>query len=280
MEGALNPMLVAVRKMDAQFQPRRYHMRIKETVAIVTGGANGIGAALCRRLALESAKAVVVADIDIDAAEKLAREIGGTAFGCDVANEKEIAQIVHQTEERHGPVDLFFSNAGIMIQGLLEVSNSDWQRIWEINVMSHIYAARTVIPKMLKKGSGGFVITASAAGLLNQIDSTPYTTTKHAAVGVADNLVINYGDRGIQVSVICPMAVESLMTRNGGGIAALDGMLKAEQVAEDVMAALKEGQYMIMPHARVKDYHERKAADYDRWIRGMQRLRTRYLPNL
>jgi NAD(P)-dependent dehydrogenase (short-subunit alcohol dehydrogenase family) len=187
--------------------------------------------------------------------------------------------VVQQTEERFGTVDLFFSNAGIIIQGLLEVSNADWQRIWEINVMSHIYGARAVIPKMLERGSGGFIITASAAGLLNQIDSTPYTTTKHAAVGVADNLAINYGDRGIQVSVICPMAVRSLMTRNGGGIAALDGMLEAEQVAEDVMAALAEERYMIMPHAKVKDYLQGKAADYDRWVKGMQRLRKTYLPN-
>ncbi|MDZ7698757.1 MAG: SDR family oxidoreductase [Deltaproteobacteria bacterium] len=174
---------------------------------------------------------------------------------------------------------IFFSNAGIMIQGLLDVSNVDWQRIWEINVMSHVYAARAVIPGMLQRGSGGFVITASAAGLLNQIDSLPYTTTKHAAVGLADNLAINYGDRGIQVSVICPMAVRSLMTRNGGGIAALDGMLEAEQVAEDVIVALDRGDYMIMPHARVKDYLERKATDYDRWVRGMQRLRATHLPD-
>ena len=255
-------------------------MRVKDKVAIVTGGANGIGEALCRRLAQEKAGAVVVADLDERAAQTLAGEIGGMAVQCDVAKEEEIFKLVHQTEDRFGPVDLFFSNAGIMIQGLLEVSNEDWQRIWEINVMSHIYGARAVIPGMLKRGSGGFVITASAAGLLNQIDSTPYTTTKHAAVGVADNRAINYGDRGVQISVICPMAVRSLMTRDGGGIAALDGMLEAEQVAEDVMVALDQKQYMIMPHARVKEYLQGKAADYDRWVKGMQRLRTKYLPDL
>ena len=146
--------------------------------------------------------------------------------------------------------------------------------------MSHIYGARAVIPGMMERGSGGFVITASAAGLLNQIDSTPYTTTKHAAVGVADNLAINYGDRGIQVSVICPMAVHSLMTRNGGGIGALDGMLEAEQVAEDVIVALDQGHFMILPHGKVKEYLQMKAADYDRWIKGMQRLRVKHLPDL
>jgi len=255
-------------------------MHVKDKVVIVTGGSNGIGAALCRRMAKEDAKAVVVADIDFQGAKALAGEIGGLAVGCDVAKEEEILKLVRETEDQCGPVDLFFSNAGIMLQGLLDVSNSDWQRIWEINVMSHIYGARAVIPGMLKRGSGGFIITASAAGLLNQIDSTPYTTTKHAAVGVADNLAINYGDRGILVSVICPMAVRSLMTRNGGGIAALDGMLEAEQVAEDVVLALEEERYMIMPHAQVKDYLQRKAADYDRWVKGMQRLRTKYLPDL
>jgi len=255
-------------------------MRVKDKVAIVTGGSNGIGAALCRRLAQEKAGAVVVADIDVQGAQSLAGEINGMAVRCDVAKEEEIFKLVQQTEDRFGPVDLYFSNAGIMIQGLLEVANEDWRRIWEINVMSHIYGARAVIPGMLERGSGGFVITASAAGLLNQIDSTPYSTTKHAAVGVADNLAINYGDRGIQISVICPMAVRSLMTRDGGGIAALDGMLEAEQVAEDVMAALEEERYMVMPHPKVKDYLQRKAADYDRWVKGMQRLRTTYPPDL
>ncbi len=254
-------------------------MRIKDKVAIVTGGSNGIGAALCRKLSQEKARAVVVADVDFNGAQALAGEIGGTAVPCDVAKEYDISRLVRETEDLFGPVDLFFSNAGIMIQGLLDVSNADWQRIWEINVMSHIYGARAVIPGMLERGSGGFVITASAAGLLNQIDSTPYTTTKHAAVGVADNLAINYGDRGIQVSVICPMAVRSLMTRDGGGIAALDGMLEAEQVAEDVIVALDQGRFMILPHGKVKDYLQMKAADYDRWIKGMQRLRAKHLPD-
>ncbi|MEJ2589450.1 MAG: SDR family NAD(P)-dependent oxidoreductase [Deltaproteobacteria bacterium] len=255
-------------------------MEVKDKVAIVTGGANGIGAALCRRLAQEGAKAVVVSDTDLKTAKTLADEIGGLAVRCDVGREEEIVELVRVTDEKFGSVDLFFSNAGIMIQGLLDVSDEDWERIWQINVMSHVYAGRAVIPGMLKRGTGGFIITASAAGLLNQIDSLPYTTTKHAAVGVADNFAINYGDRGIQVSVICPMAVRSLMTRNGGGIAALDGMLEAEQVAEDVMVALNEGRYMIMPHAQVKDYLERKASNYDRWVRGMQRLRATHLPDL
>ncbi len=254
-------------------------MQVKDKVTIVTGGSNGIGAALCRRFAQEGAKAVVVADIDAQGAQAMAEEIDGLAVRCDVAKEEDIIQLVRHTEAQYGPIDLYCSNAGIIIMGLVEVSNADWQRIWEINVMSHIYAARAVLPGMLKRGSGGFVITASAAGLLNQIDSTSYTVTKHAAVGLADNLAINYGDRGIQVSVICPMAVRSLMTREGGGIAALDGILEAEQVAEDVITALDQGRFMILSNPQVKDYLQHKATDYERWIKGMQRLRARYLPD-
>jgi len=255
-------------------------MKIEDKVVVVTGGAHGIGEALCRRFARGGARAVVVADLDEEGAQALAGEIGGLAVRCDVAKEEEVAQLVRRTEADCGPIDLYCSNAGIIILGLHEVSNDDWQRIWEVNVMSHVYAARAVLPGMLRRGSGGFVITASAAGLLNQIDSMSYSATKHAAVGLADNLAINYGDRGIQVSVICPMAVRSLMTRNGGGIAALDGLLEAEQVAEDVVVALDRGQFMTLPHAQVKDYLQRKASDYDRWIRGMQRLRRQYLPDL
>jgi len=253
-------------------------MQAKGKIVIVTGGSNGIGAALCRRFAKEGARSVVVADIDMEGAQTLAAEIGGLAVQCDVAEENDVIRLVQQTEAAYGAVDLFCSNAGIIVMGLVEVSNADWQRIWEINVMSHVYAARAVLPGMLRRGSGGFVITASAAGLLNQIDSTPYTATKHAAVGLAENLAINYGDRGIQVSVICPMAVRSLMTQNGGGIAALDGMLEAEQVAEDLITALDKGQFMVLPHPQVKDYLQHKASDYDRWIQGMQRLRARHLP--
>jgi NAD(P)-dependent dehydrogenase (short-subunit alcohol dehydrogenase family) len=254
-------------------------MQVKDKVIIVTGGSNGIGAALCRRFSGEGARAVVVADIDLRGAQALAGEINGLAVQCDVAKEEDILELVRQTEAEVGFVDLYCSNAGIISMGLIEVSNADWQRIWEINVMSHVYAARAVLPEMLRRKSGGFVITASAAGLLNQIDSTPYTATKHAAVGLAENLAINYGDRGIQVSVICPMAVRSLMTREGGGIAALDGMLEAEQVAQDLIVALDRGQFMILPHPQVKDYLRHKADDYERWIQGMQHLRARHLPD-
>jgi NAD(P)-dependent dehydrogenase (short-subunit alcohol dehydrogenase family) len=238
-------------------------MNIENKVVVVTGGAEGIGAALCRRLAKEGARV-------------LAEEIGSLALRCDVAREEDVIRVVQHTEEKFGPIDLFFSNAGIMIKGDIEVTNSDWQRIWEINVMSHVYAARAVLPRMLQRGGGGFICTASAAGLLSQIGSAPYSVTKHAAVGLAENLAITYGDRGISVSVICPQAVRTEMTRQGGGVAAVDGMIEAEQVADCVMEALQEERFMVLPHPEVKSYMQRKTSDYDRWINGMQRLKARF----
>jgi len=253
-------------------------MEMTGKVAVVTGGGGGIGKALCRRFATDGAR-VVVADIRMDDARTVAESIGGMAVRCDAGREEAIVGLVRKTESAMGPVDIFCSNAGIMVKGDIDVSNADWRRIWEINVMAHVYAARAVVPGMLRRGGGRFVVTASAAGLLSQIGSAPYSTSKHAAVGFAENLAITYGDQGLRVSVICPQAVRTHMTRHGGGVAALDGMLEAEQVAEDVMGALKRGDYMIMPHLRVKDYLERKATDYDRWVRGMQRLRATHLPD-
>ncbi len=249
-------------------------MDMNGKVVVVTGGAEGIGAALCRRAAQEGAR-VMVADIDAAGAQALAADIGGLARACDVAREEDILRVVRHTEEKLGPIDGFFSNAGIIVKGDLEVANADWQRIWEINVMAHVYAARAVVPGLLQRG-GWFVCTASAAGLLSQIGSAPYSVTKHAAVGFAENLAITYGDQGLNVAVICPQAVRTQMTRQGGGVAAVDGMIEADQVADCVMEALREGRFMVLPHPEVKEYMQRKTADYDRWIRGMQRLKARF----
>ena len=250
-------------------------MNMENKVVVVTGGAEGIGAALCRRAAKNGAR-VMVADIDAPGAQALAEEIGGAAFRCDVAREAEVIRLVQDTEEKLGPIDFFFSNAGIIVLGDLDVTNADWQRIWEINVMAHVYAARAVVTGMLARGGGWFVCTASAAGLLSQIGSAPYSVTKHAAVGLAENLAITYGDRGLKVAVVCPQAVRTRMTAQGGGVAALDGMMEAGQVADCVMTALQEGRFMVLPHPEVRDYMQRKTSDYDRWIHGMQRLRTRF----
>ncbi len=252
-------------------------MKVTDKVIVVTGGASGIGTALCRRFAQESAKAIAVADIDEEGAKAIADEIGGFAIKCDVRKEEEIINVVEQTEKRSGPIDMFCSNAGIATDGIIEVPDEGWQRIWEIHVMAHVYAARAVIPGMIERGGGYLLNIASAAGLLSQIGSAPYSVTKHAAVGLAEIIAISYGDQGIKVSVVCPQAVSTAMTRDGGGVASVDGLMEPETVADSVMEGLEEERFLILPHPEVQTYMERKVSDYDRWINGMRRLQKRYL---
>jgi NAD(P)-dependent dehydrogenase (short-subunit alcohol dehydrogenase family) len=257
-------------------------MDVRGKVIVVTGGALGIGRALCRRFALEGARAIVVADIHEAGAKAVAEEVGGRAVICDVRREGDIVRLVRFSEETFGAVDCFCSNAGILITGGVEVADRDWNRIWETNVLSHIYAARAVIPGMIGRGGGVFMITASAAGLLSQIGSAPYSVTKHAAVGLAENLDITYAEQGIKVFALCPQAVSTEMTRDGGGVAAVsvaavDGMMPPEQLADAVIEGFKREEFLIMPHPEVKTYMQRKTADYDRWLKGMRRLQARAL---
>lgn len=252
-------------------------MRVKDQVVVVTGGASGIGRAMCRRFAADGARKVVVADRDGDGARRVAQEIGGDGRQVDVARESDLVALIDHTEASHGPIALFCSNAGIGIAGGAEVADSEWQRIWEINVMSHIYAARHLVPRMAKRGGGYLLNTASAAGLLSQIGSAPYAVTKHAAVSFAEWIAITHGREGIKVSVLCPQAVRTAMTAsNPDGVASVDGMIEPEQVAEVVTQALDEERFLVLPHPVVEQYIQRKAGDYDRWIRGMQKLRERY----
>ncbi len=253
-------------------------MDITGKIIVVTGGGGGIGEALCRRFSAEGAKTVVVADVNEEAARSVAEDIRGIGVHCDAGNKEDMEELILRTEERVGPVDLFCSNAGIITMGGVEVSDDQWQKIWEINVLSHIRAARILVPRMIERGGGAFMITASAAGLLSQIGSVPYSATKHAAVGLAESIAITCGDQGIQVFVLCPQAVRSDMTRqnDGGGVAAVDGLMEPEQVAQAVMQGIGNDTFLILPHPEVHTYMERKAADYDRWIRGMRRLKARY----
>lgn len=251
-------------------------MKIKDKVVVVTGGGSGIGEALCRRFAREGAKAVVVSDIDEPSAKAAAEKIKGAAFGCDVRREEEVKALVQFAEATCGPIDLFCSNAGIIAIGGVEVANDQWQRIWEINVMSHIYVGRAVIPGMIQRGGGALMITASAAGLLSQIGSAPYSVTKHAAVGLAENIAITYGDQGIKVFALCPQAVRTAMAGPDGGVAAVDGLMEPDQLAEAVMVGLDKEAFLILPHPEVKTYMERKVSDYDRWLQGMRRLQARF----
>lgn len=256
-------------------------MKIRDKVIVVTGGASGIGRALCQRFAAEGARAVVVSDINEEGVESTVADIAGQteAFGvrADVANESEISQLVHTTLEAHGQIDLFCSNAGIFTAGGEEVPTADWQRIWDINVMSHVFAARAVLPGMLERGEGYLLNTSSAAGLLSQVGSAPYAVTKHAAVGFAEWLSITYGKRGIRVSVLCPQAVRTQMTAGtDGGVAGLDGLLEPEQLADTVIETLDEERFLCLPHPEVLTYMRRKTDDYDRWLGGMRRLHERF----
>jgi len=251
-------------------------MVVTDKVIVVTGGANGIGAALCRRFAAEGAKAVVVADIDGEAARRLAAEIGGLGVCADVTREAELQHLVRDVVSRHGGIDLFCSNAGVAVDGGEETSDTDWQHCWNVNVMAHVLAARAVLPWMLTRRTGYLLQTVSAAGLLTHIHSASYAVTKHASLAFAEWLSIAYGDRGIGVSVLCPQGVRTDMLRraaSGGRTFLLDSALEPEQVADVVVKGLADERFLILPHPEVAEYFRRKAADYDRWLRGMRKLR-------
>lgn len=281
-------------------------MEISGRVAVVTGGASGIGRALCLALARHGAAAVGVSDTDGPGAAAVAAEItaGGTAalaVTADVASEPAVQDLAARAEKELGRIDLFFSNAGIIVAGGIEVPDEAWSRIWAINVQSHVYVARAVLPGMLARGRGHLVVTASAAGLLTQLGSAPYAVTKHAAVAFAEWLSITYGDRGIGVSCLCPQAVSTNLgatsMREVGGLvppappagavpsaagggsvsrqASVDGVLTPEQVAGSVLAAVAGDRFLILPHPEVATYELRRATDRDRWLSGMRRLHGR-----
>jgi NAD(P)-dependent dehydrogenase (short-subunit alcohol dehydrogenase family) len=250
-------------------------MKLQNKIAVVTGGATGIGRALCRRFKQEGAGGIVVADVDTDGAEAVAREIGGLALTTNVAVEADVVKLVEAATAKYGRIDLFCSNAGIGVRGGPEVSNADWQRIWDINLMAHVYAARAVLPQMLARGEGYLLQTASAAGLLSQIGSAPYAVTKHAAVAFAEWLAITYGDQGIKVSCLCPQGVRTNMLLGAGGGRGsflLEGSVSPEEAAEAVVKALDAEEFLVLPHPEVLEFFRRKGADYGRWLGGMRRL--------
>lgn len=252
-------------------------MELKDKIIVVTGAASGIGKALAVRFATEGAKHIVCADLNLAGAEQTAREIKGIAAEVNVSREDEIAGLIDWVEREVGPIDLFCSNAGILTIGGVEVANSDWQRIWEVNVMSHVWAARHLIPRMTARGGGYLLNTASAAGLLNQVGSAPYGVTKHAAVGLAEWLALTHGDDGIKVSVLCPQAVRSEMTRgHEDGVASINGMLEPDVVAEACVQTIRAETFLVLPHPEVLGYMRNKTEDYDRWIGGMRKLNRAY----
>jgi NAD(P)-dependent dehydrogenase (short-subunit alcohol dehydrogenase family) len=252
-------------------------MEISGKIVVVTGAAGGIGKALAVRFAKEGAKLVVTADLNGEGARATAKEIGGVGFEVDVGREADIKRLIDTVETQHGPIELFCSNAGIGFAGGAEAPNDQWQLIWDVNVMAHVWAARHLVPLMIARGGGYLVNTASAAGLLSQIGSAPYAVTKHAAVALAEWLAITHGDDGIKVSVLCPQAVRTAMTAgNPDGVASVNGMIEPEEVADAVVAAIDAEEFLILPHPEVLDYMRRKTADYGRWIGGMRKLNRVY----
>jgi NAD(P)-dependent dehydrogenase (short-subunit alcohol dehydrogenase family) len=262
-------------------------MEVEGRVVVVTGGASGIGRSMCRAFAARRAGAVVVADQDRAGADRVAAELSragasSMALTCDVADESSVMSLVEGTEEAYGPVGIFCANAGISMVGGIEVPDEQWQRMWAVNVQSHVYAARAVVPGMVERGGGYLVHTASAAGLLTELSSAPYSVTKHAVVALAEWLSITHGDAGIRVSCLCPQGVWTGMTGAGDrehrqmaeATAGRDGMLEPEVVAEAVLEAMAEERFLVLPHPEVADYERRRAGDRERWLRGMRTLQA------
>ena len=258
-----------------------YHanMDVKDRIVVVTGAGRGIGAALCHKFSAAGAGLIVVSDRDEDAAKAVAAAIGSgaVAIRCDVSSEPDVQSLVQQSIRLAGRVDIFCSNAGITVKGGIESSNADWQRMWDVNVMSRLYAARAVIPQMLERGEGYLVHTASAAGVLTEIGSASYSVTKHADVAMAEWLSVCYGRSGIRVSCVCPLGVETDMLDDSDPIHRYLHLhaITAAEAADSVIAGIHSEQFLILPHPQVAEFFRLKTDNYDRWLRGMQRLRQK-----
>jgi NAD(P)-dependent dehydrogenase (short-subunit alcohol dehydrogenase family) len=257
-------------------------MQVAGKVVVVTGGANGIGKALCEAFHRAGAARVVVADLDIHRAREVAAGIGGAAFKCDVAQEKNVLHVIEETERQFGPIELFCSNAGIgggfdpLSVNAGGTSDEPFARSWAIHVMAHVYAARHLIPRYKARGGGYFLNTVSAAGLLSQVGSPAYSATKHAAVGFAENLAISHKADNIRVSILCPQGVDTDMLRAiPKGPQSGDGDLSPEQVAQDVLAGIAQETFVILPHPQVLGYMRKKTENYDRWIAGMAKIQAK-----
>lgn len=256
-------------------------MKVSGKIVVVTGGATGIGRALAEVFHREGAARVVVADLDGARAKAVADSIGGAAFTCDVSREDDIRRVIEETEQQFGPIELFCSNAGIgagfdpLAENAGGAPDEAWAKSWAVHVMAHVYAARHLVPRMRARGGGYFLNTISAAGLLSQVGSAPYSTTKHAAAGFAENLAISHKAHNIRVSILCPQGVETEMLRGlPKGPQSGDGNLTPLEVAECALEGIGRETFLILPHPQVIDYMRRKADNYDRWIAGMAKLQA------
>jgi NAD(P)-dependent dehydrogenase (short-subunit alcohol dehydrogenase family) len=253
-------------------------MELNDKVAVITGGSGGIGQAMARAFLAQGARAVVIADLDEARVQSSAAEIGCDGLTCDVTDETQVKRLVDFTLDKYGRVDLYCSNAGAAGSNsgvLTDATNEVWQQQWELHVMAHIFATRALLPSMIERGSGYFLITSSAAGLLAALGSGPYSVTKAAAVKFAECLAITHGDDGIKAAVLCPQGVNTAMAPKSLGDGQTDGIMEPEAVADIVVDTLREERFHVLPHPEVEEYVRRKGNDIDRWISGMQRLRRR-----
>ncbi len=256
-------------------------MEIKDKIILVTGGANGIGKALCERFSAEGAEKIFVADIDFENAQAVAESVGGKAFELDVSNEENCQKVINEILSEAERIDLVCSNAGIGgAEGSLEVKNDVWQKVYDINVLSHVFLARAIFPKMIEFGEGAFMITASAAGLLTHPTAVPYSVSKHAARALAENFAIEFGDKRIYVSCLCPQGVRTAMIASPEGEPEnflVPDSISPIECANAVVRSLEKEEFLILPHKEVGEFIVNKAENYDRWLHSLRKLRTAVL---
>lgn len=251
-------------------------MELADRIAVITGGSGGIGRSMAKAFLAEGARAVVLADLAEDSVQAAARELGCDGIACDVTDENQVKSLVQHALAKYGQIDLFCSNAGAGVEGVLDdAANEVWQSQWELHVMAHLYAARAVLPTMLERGEGYLLNTASAAGLLAAIGSGPYTVTKAAAIKLAEFIAITHGDEGIKVSVLCPQGVNTAMAPRSLGDGQTDGIIEPDELAQTVVETIREERFYVLPHPEVEEYVRRKGDNIDRWLAGMRRLRSR-----
>jgi NAD(P)-dependent dehydrogenase (short-subunit alcohol dehydrogenase family) len=255
-------------------------LRLNDQVVVITGAGSGIGAAMAGRFASENPRALILADLDLDSVREVAAGIGATALQVDVADPVSNDRLIDETEDRFGPIDLYCANAGIGFAGDEQTPPARWDHMWQVNLMSHVHAARRLIPGWLARGEGYFLSTASAAGLLTNLKAAQYSVTKHAALSFAEWLSITYGDQGVKVSCLCPMGVKTPLLDTADEFHALldPHALEPEQVAEAVVAGLAVESFLILPHPEVAQFFQNKANDYERWIGGMRKLQRTVFP--
>jgi NAD(P)-dependent dehydrogenase (short-subunit alcohol dehydrogenase family) len=249
-------------------------MQLRDKVIVVTGAARGIGEAMARRFAREEPAGIVVSDLDEEPLALVAAGIGARPIPADVSSERDTVALIDAAEDAFGPVDLFCANAGVGITGDEQTPDDQWDRLWDVNVMSHVHAARRLIPEWVARGEGYFLPTVSAAGLLTNLKAAQYSVTKHAALAFAEWLAITYGDAGVRVSALCPQGVRTRLLDVADEFRTLlePVALEPAEVAEQVVEGVAAERFLILPHPEVERYFQNKASDYDRWLAGMRKL--------